>query len=263
MFFRVRNHKKGRKPAPDGAAGGCREEIDMKVRVWLSALAMSAGVSTVAMAQVTGSVKLDGKAPEMPKIDMSAVPQCAQQHTGGNVTQETVVVGADGALANVVVSIKKEEGMDLPGDAPKTPGVIDQKGCQYTPHVVAVMAGQGLVVKSDDPFLHNVHTLPEKNEGENKAMPNVDHNGAKLKNPKEPEYFRVKCDVHPWMGAWVAVLDNPYFAVSGKDGKFELPKGLPDGDYTVTAWHEKYGTQDGKLSVKGGKGEVKFTFKAQ
>src|SRR5437763_2364623 len=89
--------------------------IKMKARVWLSALALSAGFSTVAMAQVTGTVKLDGKAPENPKIDMSSVAQCAGQHKDA-VTQETVVVGKDGGLANVVVSIKKDEGMNLPGD---------------------------------------------------------------------------------------------------------------------------------------------------
>jgi plastocyanin len=235
----------------------------MNARVWLSALALSAGVGigSVAMAEVTGTAKLDGKAPDMPKIDMSAVAQCAQQH-GTPVSQETVVVGKDNGLANVVVSIKKEEGVDLPGDVPKQPAVLDQKGCQYTPHVVVCMVGQQLQVKNDDPFLHNVHTLPEKNEGENKAQPNIDP-GQKLKTPKEPEYIRVKCDVHPWMGAWIAVIDNPYFAVSDKDGKFTLPKGLPDGDYTVHAWHEKYGEQDGKVTVKDGKGEVSFTFKAQ
>src|SRR5438105_14315937 len=126
------------------------KEIDMKfgvrVRVWLSALALGAGASTVSMAQVGGTVKLDGKAPEMAKIDMSGVPQCAQQHSTA-VTQEVVVTGADNGLANVVVSIKKEEGVDLPGDIPKDPGVLDQKGCQYIPHVVAVMAGQPIVVK--------------------------------------------------------------------------------------------------------------------
>lgn len=233
----------------------------MKPRVWLSALALSAGLSSVSMAQVTGTVKLDGKAPEMAKIDMSGVAACAQQHTAP-VTQETVLTGADNGLANVVVSIKKEEGMDLPGDVPKDAAVLDQKGCQYTPHVIAVMAGQQLKVKNSDPFLHNVHTLPEKNDGENKAQPNVD-NGTKLKTPKEAEYFRVKCDVHPWMAAWVAVIDNPYFAVSDKDGKFSLPKGLPDGDYTVVAWHEKFGTTEGKVSVKGGAGTVDFKVAAK
>jgi hypothetical protein len=117
-------------------------------------------------------------------------------------------------------------------------------------------------VKNSDPFLHNIHTLPEKNEPENKAQPNLDP-GSRLKTPREPEYFRVKCDVHPWMNAWIAVIDNPFFAITGKDGKFTLPKGLPDGQYTITAWHEKYGEQTGKLLVQDGAGAVDFVFKVK
>ncbi len=235
----------------------------MKTRVWLSALAISAGLTASAFADVKGTVKLDGKAPEMPKIDMSGVPDCHKQHADSPVTQETVIAGKDGGLANAVVSIKKEEGMSLPGDdkAPADPVVLTQKGCQYMPHVIGAMVGQSLLVKNDDPFLHNVHTQPEKNDPDNRAQPNLDPKGAKLKAMKEPEYFRVKCDVHPWMSAWIAVIDNPFFAVTDKDGHFTLPKGLPDGDYTVHAWHEKYGDQDGKVSVKGGNGEVNFSFK--
>ena len=231
----------------------------MKSRVWLSALALSAGLTTVSMAQVTGTVKLDGKAPEMPKIDMSGVAQCAQQHTDA-VKQETVITGADNGLANVVISVKKEEGQDRPGNAPNAPAVLDQKGCQYSPHVIAVMSGQAIEIKNSDAFLHNVHTLPEKNEGQNMAQPTT--GSGKLKTPKEAEYFRVKCDVHPWMGAWVAVIDNPYFAVTDKDGKFSLPKGLADGDYTLHVWHEKFGEQDVKVSVKDGKAEANVTVKA-
>lgn len=234
----------------------------MKTKVWIAALALSAACSTVSTAQVAGTVKLDGKAPEMPKIDMSGVKECGAQHADSPVTQETVIVGKDGGLANVVVSVKKEEGQDLPGEVPKEPAVLSQKGCQYIPHVVAITAGQGIVVKNEDTFLHNVHTQPEKNEPNNNAQPTKDEKGIKLKTPKEPEYFRVKCDVHPWMGAWVAVIDNPYFAVTDKDGKFTLPKGLPDGDYTFHLWHEKYGEQDVKGSVKDGKAEINGAFKA-
>jgi plastocyanin len=179
--------------------------------------------------------------------------------------EDTVIVGDDGGLANVVVSIKKEEGMTLPGDdsPPQIPAVLDQQGCQYFPHVVAIQVGQPIIVKNNDPFLHNVHSLPERNDPMNKAQPNIDRQGAKAPKLKEPEIFRVKCDVHPWMGAWIAVIDSPFFAITGKDGKFTLPKGLPNGDYTVTIWHEKYGTQEAKLSVKDGRGEVNFTVKAK
>jgi len=234
----------------------------MKTRIWLSALAVSAALSTSAFAQVKGAVKLDGKAPEMPKIDMSGVPDCHKQHADKPVSQETVVAN-NGMLSNVVVSIKKDEGMTLPGDdkVPADPIVLNQKGCQYVPHVVAAQVGQQILVRNEDAFLHNVHTQPEKNDPDNKAQPNVDPKGTKLKNMKEAEYFRVKCDVHPWMAAWIAVIDSPFFAVTDKDGKFALPAGLPDGDYTLHAWHEKFGEQDQKITVKGGNAEANFSFK--
>jgi plastocyanin len=235
----------------------------MKTRVWLPALAIAAGISSSAFADVKGTVKLEGKAPEMPKIDMSGVPDCHKQHADKPVSQETVVVGKDSGLANVVVSIKKAEGQSLPGDdkPPTDPVFLNQKGCQYVPHVVAAMVGQPLSVRNEDAFLHNVHTQPEKNDPDNKAQPNIDPKGTKLKTPKEAEYYRVKCDVHPWMAAWVAVIDNPYFAVTDADGHFTLPKGLPDGDYTLHVWHEKYGEQDTNITVKGGNADASISVK--
>jgi plastocyanin len=175
-----------------------------------------------------------------------------------------VVTGKDGGLANAVVSITKGEGQALPGDdAPaKNPGVLDQKGCQYVPHVIAVQVGQPIVVKNSDALLHNVHTQPEKNQPANIAQPFVDP-GKKLPVPTDAEYVHTKCDIHPWMSAWIAVIDNKYFAVTDKDGKYELPTGLPDGNYTLHVWHEKYGEQDQKITVKDGKATGNFTFKAE
>lgn len=211
------------------------------------------------MASVSGRVKFEGPIPEMMKIAMDGVVQCSMQHREV-VYLETAVIGKDRGLANVVVSIKREEGRDLPGGMASDPAVLDQVGCQYKPHVVAVMVGQPIVVKNGDAWLHNIHTLPEKNEAQNMAMPTINP-GTKLKTPKEVEYFRVKCDVHPWMNAWVAVLDNPYFAISDAEGKFALPKGLPDGDYTLHAWHEKFGEQDSALTVKDGCATAEFIFR--
>jgi hypothetical protein len=221
------------------------------------------GASSFAFADVTGKVTLDGKAPEMKTIDMSGVQACAQQHPDP-VTEETVVVDDKNDLKNVVVAIKKEEGQDLAGDVPKTPATLDQKGCMYSPHVLAMMVGQDLLVKNSDPFLHNIHSLSETNGSFNKGQPNV-NDGEKVEpQPKAAETFRVKCDVHPWMGAWIAVFDHPYFSVTGDDGTFSI-KGIPDGDYTLQAWHEKLGTQTQKITVKDGKTAepVNFTFKAE
>ena len=221
------------------------------------------GASTLCFADVTGKVTLDGKAPEMKTIDMSGVPTCAQQHADP-VTEETIVADDKGDLKNVVVSIKKDEGQDLAGESPKAPATLDQKGCMYNPHVLAMMVGQDLLVKNSDPFLHNIHSLSETNGSFNKGQPNV-NDGEKIDpQPKAPEVFRVKCDVHPWMSAWIAVFDHPYFAVTGDDGTFSI-KGIPDGEYTLQAWQEKLGTQTQKITVKDGKtaGPVNFTFKAE
>ena len=231
----------------------------MKSRRWLSAFALAAGlgVSSVSFADITGTVKLDGDAPEPAQIDMSAVKECAAQHPDGAF--EETIVAADGKLANVVVSVKAD---NLQGEAPKEPAVLDQKGCQYHPHVVAVMVGQPIVVKNDDSFLHNVHALSIDNPAFNFGQPTKDTNGRKVDPMKVAERFKIKCDVHPWMGAHMLVFEHPYFGVSKEDGTFKIPGNLPDGEYTLVAWHEKLGEQEAKVNVSGGKAEAEFTFKA-
>jgi plastocyanin len=211
-------------------------------------------------ADVTGKVTLHGDAPEMKVIDMSATPDCAKLHPDP-VTEETVIVGDKGELKNVVVSLKKEDDKEMPGEVPKTQAVLDQKGCMYEPHVLAMMVGQDLIVKNSDTFLHNVHSLATVNDQFNTGMPKANTGEKVDPQPKAPETFRVKCDVHPWMSAWIAVFDHPYFSVTGDDGTFDI-KNLPDGSYTLQAWHEKYGTQEQKITVKDGKAEVNFTFDA-
>jgi hypothetical protein len=233
------------------------EESHMQLRTWVLAAAVSVASSSVAMAQLSGKVSFEGEAPEPREIDMSGVVQCAQQHADP-VYDESIWVGDDGELANVVISIKAEDSPDLEGEVPSEPVLLDQKGCQYTPHVVAMMAGQQLVVKNSDPFLHNVHSLAEINPNFNFGQPNVDP-GKKVESPKAEETFRVKCDVHPWMSAYIAVFEHPFFAVSGEDGTFSI-KDLPDGDYTVVAWHEKLGTKEEQVTITDGKGEVNFSF---
>ena len=234
----------------------------MKISAMLSTITLSAGVlclSGPTFGQITGGAKLDGKAPERkPVPGMAAVAQCADQHKEP-LLDEVIVADADGNLANVVVYLK---GDNVKGTVPTEPAVLDQKGCQYVPHVIGMMVGQKLIAKNEDSFLHNVHTLPEDSEPTNIAQPNKDP-GSPLKPIKSPEFFPVKCDVHPWMKAWVAALDNQYFGVTGADGKYTIDtKGLPDGEYEIHAWQEKLKEAPvGKVTVKGGKGEADFTFK--
>ncbi len=193
-------------------------------------------------------VSLSGKLPE---------PVMLRGMGGQPVPDERVVVGANGELKNVALFI---EGHSDPTGPQRPPVILDQVNFQYTPHVVAVQVGQTLRVRSSDDALHNVHIKgkhnPETNHFTRTADEWLDYVYEK------PEVLRLKCDVHPWMSAYVAVVENPYFDVSDADGTYEIT-GLPDGDYTLVAWHELYGRQEVALSIRDGAAvEQNFTFEA-
>ncbi len=233
-------------------------------RRWTAGLLTLAAAAAPAAADVTGRVTLVGPPPAVATIDMSGQKECAALHPDP-VPEETVVVGDHGELKNVVVSLVKKDDQEVVGQPvkpPPEPVVLDQKGCMFTPHVVAMEAGQPLQIKNSDPFLHNVHAQPTLNEPFNMAMPTANAGEAADPQPKVPEIFKVKCDVHPWMTAWVAVFDHPYFAVTADDGTYAI-KGLPDGTYEVQAWHERYGTQRQTVVVKGGKAVADYAFKPE
>jgi plastocyanin len=237
----------------------------MKFNSLLVAAALWAGTGALCFGQIAGHVKVDGKVPDPKPIDMSSKPECDSQHPDP-ATDETIVVDDKNNLANVVVSIQPDEGLPLPaGDAGSLPtAVIDQKGCQYSPHVLAVEVGQKIDVKNDDPLQHNIHSLAEKNATFNQAQSKGDV--LHVDPMKVAETFKIKCDVHAWMGATVVVFEHPYFAVSAADGSYSIPtKDLPDGDYNIVAWQEKFGKSDPiKVTVKDGKADkaADFTFKA-
>ncbi|HWB54133.1 MAG TPA: hypothetical protein VG722_08070 [Tepidisphaeraceae bacterium] len=234
----------------------------MLKRLFFSATLLAA--STTALADITGMVKYAGKAPEPTTIDMAAVAECANQHPDP-VYDQSLLVGDNGGIENVVVSITPAKGQKLPGAVPSQPAVLDQLGCMYIPHVVALMAGQTLLIKNSDPFMHNTHSLSQENPPFNKPQPNLDNKGIAITDLQTPEYFRVKCDVHPWMEAYVAVMPNPYFAITDDSGKYTI-KGtdkLPDGQYTLTAWQEQLGTQEEMIKIIGGKASADFSFKPE
>jgi plastocyanin len=164
---------------------------------------------------------------------------------GGPKSEEVVTV-ANGRLANAFVWVKKGlEGWQFP--APSGEVVLDQKQCMYTPHVVGARVGQAVVFSTSDPVTHNVHTLPEENEPANFAM---DHAGQRITRKFESAevMIQTKCDIHPWMKAWIGVVDHPHFAVTGADGSFEF-KGLPAGDYEVEVWHETLGRKSQTVTL--------------
>jgi plastocyanin len=210
-----------------------------------------------APSSVKGTVKFEGTAPKGTHIDMSQDPVCAKAHSTP-ITTEDFVVGSDGGLANVVIYIS--DGLTSHNFQPSTqPAVLEQKGCQYKPHVLAIEAGQKLDVVNSDETTHNIHPTPNNNREWNMTQPH----GMPLEQTfaREEVAIPVKCNVHPWMKGYIAVFKHPYFAVSDKSGNFEI-KDLPAGTYTITAWQEKMQPQSQKVTV--GAGEAKtldFTFK--
>jgi plastocyanin len=175
--------------------------------------------------------------------------------------QETYTVGSDGkSLGNVFVYVKDGLG-NYVYDMPTEPARIDQKECRYHPHVFGMRVGQPLEIVNSDPTLHNIHAIPKANQEFNNGQP---IQGMKMTHTFTAKEVMVpfKCDVHGWMNAYVGVLDHPYFAVSGNDGKFDI-KTLPAGTYTIEAWHEKLGTQTQQVTL-GAKEtkDITFTFKS-
>ena len=208
---------------------------------------------------VKGTVTIDGTAPKNQDIKMNADPVCVKENKTPQF-QETYMVASDGkGLENVFVYVKDGLG-NYVFDTPTDPAKIDQKECRYHPHVFGMRVGQPLEIVNSDPTLHNIHALPKGNQEFNTGQP---IQGMKTTHTFTAKEVMVpfKCDVHGWMNAYVGVLDHPYFAVTDKDGKFEL-KSLPAGTYTIEAWHEKLGTttQSVTLGQKETK-EINFTFK--
>lgn len=219
------------------------------------------GVRAAAASQITGTIKLEGPAPHQKPIDMSKDPSCAQTRGGTQATGESVVVGANGGLANVVIYISQ----GLSGDIPvaSKPVTFEQKGCQYVPHVVAVNPGQHMTILNDDKTSHNIHPDPKPggnmqfNKSQLSGGPPIDVTWT-----TEEVAIPVKCNVHPWMRAFIVVVKGPN-GVSDGNGSFKL-ENVPPGTYTLTAWHETYGTQTQKVTVAEGKPlTADFTFKAK
>ena len=221
------------------------------------ALSLFLGVNVYA-ATLNIKAPFEGAAPAPEKIKTDADPKCKLMHPDG-LNSDQVIVNPNGTLKNVFVYVKEGLG-GKKFEAPKDAVVFDQHGCQYSPKVFGVQVNQPLEIRNSDDTLHNVHALPKSSQEFNLGMP---IKGMKLKKTfAKPEVMvKIKCEVHPWMSAWAGVLDHPYFAVTGDDGGAAI-KNLPPGEYTVEAWHEKFGAQTQKITVGDQDQETSFTFKS-
>jgi plastocyanin len=196
---------------------------------------------------------------------MQADPVCASKHTE-KVLSEAVLVNENNTLANVFVYVSKGlEGKTF--DIPAEPVVLDQKGCLYSPRVLGVMAGQKIKILNNDGTLHNIHPKPKVNKEFNMAMPKfLKVKEVTFDKPEiDPEtgitrMIPVRCDVHPWMSGHIGVMSHPFYGVSDGSGMFTL-KGVAAGTYTVTAWHEIFGSKSAEVTVAhGGSAAADFTY---
>jgi plastocyanin len=194
---------------------------------------------------ITGVVSFKGTAPARIAIDMSADPACALATTP-NLTEQVLVT--DHKLANVYLYVKSGA-PDTVAPASAEAVVLDQKGCRYIPHVIALQQGGSVEFRNSDPTMHNVHMTPAQVGNETVDLSETPMGQPQTQRFKSPEaMIPVRCNNHPWMSAFINVAPNRYFAVTGPDGSFTIPN-LPPGKYTLAAIHEKLGEQDLQITI--------------
>ena len=205
---------------------------------------------------ISGKVTFEGKIPKRKPLKMNADPVCGSAHKSA-VLDEKLIVNDKNQVKNVLVWVKGAK-----GGSQKSPAVLDQNGCVYSPHVLGIQKGEDLLIKNSDATLHNIHSMSKTNSSFNFAMPKVVKE-KKVSFDKTEEPFAIKCDVHPWMKSYVAVFDHGFFAVTDENGNY-LIEDVPAGDYEIVAWQERFkmkGAITQKVAVKDGATTADFTFK--
>jgi hypothetical protein len=215
--------------------------------------APAAGGGPTGTATIAGTIKYEGEVPVLKPLSMDADPGCAKKHSGP-VVPEILVLGDGQTLGNVYVRVKSGLPAGATYPAPTTPATLDQQGCHYVPHVLGVMVDQPVKILNSDGLLHNIHALPKINSTFNMAMP-ANRTEAEQRFAKEEIVIPVKCDVHPWMQGYIAVSSHPFFAVTPKEGTYEI-KDLPAGTYELEFWHERLGTKSATVTVGDGARET-------
>ena len=198
---------------------------------------------------IVGEVKFSGTppAPKVVKVNKD------NQACGDEKKSEDLVVGANKGIKNAVVSVVGGKG---PAPKPAQKPVLDQKGCQFSPHVLLLPAGAEVDIQNPDGVLHNIHTFATANPSINKAQPKF----KKVMTEKfdKPEIIKVQCDAHSWMLGWIVVTAHPHYAVTDAAGAFKLDN-VPAGKHKVEVWHETLGKMTQEVEVKAG-APAKVTF---
>ncbi len=212
-------------------------------KVFLAAAAPRAQGES-ATGEITGKILFTGTKPHLPEISMSQDPECVREHQGHPIRPQDGRVNANDTLPNVFVYIKSGA---RKYSAPRRAVTLDQKGCTYIPHVLGIMVGQPLKVVNSDFTTHNIHVMPKYNPQWNQSQPP----GAApfYKKFMHPEVMiPVHCNEHPWMKAYIGVVDNPFYDVTGTQGTYTI-KGVPPGQYTIEAWTATFGMQEKTVTV--------------
>lgn len=210
---------------------------------WAAPLLAYEGGPVANGGSISGAVKFKGTAPAPAKLDVNKdTDVCGQTE---KINKE-LVVASDGGIQYAVVSIV---GVAKGKPFTDTKTVLDQKGCEYVPHIILAPAGQEVDIQNSDGILHNIHTYSQKNPAVNIAQPKF----KKMVNATfaNPEVVKLSCDVHGWMQGWLIVEDSPYYAVTDDKGAFKITD-IPPGDYQVKVWQEKLGESTQKITVKPG-----------
>jgi hypothetical protein len=222
----------------------------------LAGVGTTTGSKNKGTAQIVGRVWISGTLPPEASLAITD-PFCGRLQTNP-VTSRHYVVTSDGRLADVFVYVKRGlEGRQFPVST-NTP-VLDNIKCFFEPYVLGVQASQKFAIKNSDPTLHNMHAMARSNREFNIALANGVTTTRSFATPEV--LVRIKCDLHPWMFAYLGVVAHPFFAVTDKDGVFVLPSNLPPGTYTVAAFHPKAGEQTREITIGDGEvQEVEFQY---
>ena len=170
---------------------------------------------------------------------------------GSDIPNESMLIDNKG-VRNSVISLHGKTLKKKSGEYK-----LNQKQCQYEPHVIAIPVNSELKIHTSDPINHNIHTYSFENDPINiMFLPGQD---AYSQEMEEAEIIKVECDLHNWMRAWIVVTPNAYSTVSDSDGSFEIPD-VPPGKYELTAWHETLGSITKSITVGNDGFNINFDF---